>query len=127
MEPDPLAEALYEGFIERVRATGVVWGLRMEPGEWAYSDSDEYEDVEVVLFWSEESRAAAHQLDEWEVHEPTPVPLEEFLEHWLRGMQESGALVGPDWNEDFIGLEVDPAELASRLLEEADEEEDEEE
>ncbi|HEY5792191.1 MAG TPA: DUF2750 domain-containing protein [Chthoniobacterales bacterium] len=115
------AEENYEAFIARVRETGKVWGLCRDSEEWAYSESNEYEDAEVLLFWSDRERALAHQQDEWKQHRPTAIELEDFLERWLPGMDDDGALVGPDWDANFEGLEVTPEELAERLIDEGEE------
>jgi hypothetical protein len=44
--------------------------------------------------------------------------LDDFIDKWLFGMDEDGALVGPNWDADLVGLEVDPREVAERLTEE---------
>jgi Protein of unknown function (DUF2750) len=108
------SESDYRRFIERVRESGEVWGLRCEEG-WAYCVSNEFEDTDVLVFWSERAEAERHVQGDWKEHEPTAIPLDEFIDGWLRGMDEDGALVGPNWDAGLCGLEVEPREIADEL------------
>ncbi|RYD72016.1 MAG: DUF2750 domain-containing protein, partial [Verrucomicrobiaceae bacterium] len=60
--------------------------------------------------------AQNHVKGEWSGHVPTKIPLDEFIDNWLQGMDEDGLLVGPDWGESLSGLEVEPSELAEKLI-----------
>ena len=106
--------ANYQRFIEHSQETGRVWGLHSADG-WVIVDSAEFEDSEVIPFWSEENYASAHCVGEWEKFKPTPIELEDFVENWLVGMDEDGTLVGPNWNADLEGLEIEPVEIAKQL------------
>ena len=107
----------YQQFIEQVVATGSVWGLSQ--GEaWATSSSAEYEDADVILFWSDEASAAACATDDWEEYNPEAVSIEEFLENWCVGMYDDHLLAGPNWSEDLLGDEVEPLELALHVVQE---------
>lgn len=108
------SESNYRRFVERVRETEEVWGLQSKEG-WAYSESNEYEDADVLVFWSDRAYAQRHVQGEWSQHVPTPIPLDEFIDHWLRGMDEDGTLVGPNWDAGLCGLEVEPRDLAEKL------------
>ena len=44
---------------------------------------------------------------------------------WLTGMTEDGILVGPNWNDDLDGLEVEPDEVAQQLTGEGEPDDDE--
>ena len=57
-------EANYRKFIQQVADTEQVWGLS-EGDIWATSSSNEYEDTEVILFWSDAESANACAADEW--------------------------------------------------------------
>jgi hypothetical protein len=82
MIQDPVAfDYKYKLFIETVVNTGLVWGLQNEDG-WASSYSNEYEDVEVLPFWSHSAYAKACSSNDWENYKPTSIPLAEFLENW---------------------------------------------
>lgn len=106
----------YDRFIERVAETEVVWGLVSDFSGWAHCESDEDEAIEVILFWSDRADAEQHRKEEWADHVPTKIDFDEFIEAWLNGMSEDGLLAGPNWDADLNGFEVDPKELADRLL-----------
>ncbi len=101
-------------FAERVRAEGKVWGLKGEDG-WAVCSSIEFEDTDVYPFFSSESAARQLCSGEWDIYTPTSIPLEDFLADWLPGMHEDNAMVGPDWDAELEGEEVEPADLAAAL------------
>lgn len=107
-------ESNYELFVSQVLENGQIWGLKNDDG-WALCDSIEFEETDVFPFWSSERHAADHCEGEWDVYEPASLSLDEFLEDWLPGMHEDGAMVGPNWDGDLNGLEVEPRDLAERL------------
>lgn len=39
----------------------------------------------------------------------------DFLFRWLPGMSGDGVLAGPNWNQDLIGLEIDPFALRESI------------
>jgi hypothetical protein len=106
--------ANYQRFIEDILESGQVWGLQSEEG-WVVVDSTEYEESEVMPFWSDETYAKNHCVGEWADFKPVAMDLEEFVEEWLAGMAEDGILVGPNWNDDLEGVEVEPEEVAEKL------------
>lgn len=108
------SESNYRRFIEHIGQSGEVWGLRCDDG-WAYCPSNEYEDTDVLVFWSDRAYAQRHVQGDWNQHKPTPIPLNEFIDHWLEGMHEDGALVGPNWDSGLCGLEIEPLEIAQKL------------
>lgn len=118
--PDETApsEQNYDSFVQRIAETGVIWALRSEKDGWANCESNEYEDTDVILFWSDRGRAMAHIRDEWRDHTPVEVGFDDFIDAWLQGMDGDGVLAGLDWNQDLNGPEVEPKELADRLLDE---------
>ena len=116
-------DANYQRFVENIQESGEVWSLKSDDG-WVVVDSAEYEDSEVMPFWSEEAYAKDLCVGEWAHFKPEAITFEEFIEEWLAGMDEDGVLVGPNWNADLDGLEVEPIEILKLLtLDEEDEEE----
>ncbi|MGB5833665.1 MAG: DUF2750 domain-containing protein [Thiohalocapsa sp.] len=103
-----------DAFVTRALETGRVWGIKSDQG-WAICPSNEYEDASVYPFWSEEANARIHCADAWVGCVVAPIELDNFLEDWLPGMHGDDALVGPDWNADLTGLELEPMELAAAL------------
>lgn len=110
-------QANAERFVASAKETRVVWGLRSSDG-WAYCPSNDSE-TDVLLFWSERAYAARHAKEEWLSYEATSIPLDSFVDNWLRGMHEDGLLVGVNFNADLAGLELAPKELARALTGEA--------
>jgi hypothetical protein len=111
--------ANYQRFIEGALESGQVWGLQSEEG-WVVVDSTEYEESEVMPFWSDEEFARQHCVGEWAEFKPVAMDLEEFIEDWLAGMAEDGILVGPNWNEELEGLEVEPEDVVERFNDETE-------
>jgi hypothetical protein len=89
-------------FVARVRKTRSVWGLRSDTG-WAYCPSNE-SDADVFLFWSEEPYARRVVSKEWADYQATVIEFDVFIDAWLRGMHQDGALVGVNFNSDLAGL-----------------------
>lgn len=115
------AEDYGQSFIDNVKEGRTVWGLWSEATGWTSIDSDQDPDIEVILFWSQRELAEKHAQDEWRDHSLIAIPFEEFVETTLVEMNEEGVLIGPDWDEDFIGLELTPADLTARLTSESSE------
>ena len=107
-------KANYQRFIEHLQESGPVWGLHSEGG-WVVVESAEFEDSEVMPFWSEEAYAQSHCVGEWQDYKPVAIETEEFVSDWLPGLDEDGTLVGPNWNADLEGLEIEPIEIAKEI------------
>jgi hypothetical protein len=117
----------HQRFVERVVKNGEVWGLSNAEG-WCVAPSNydddgnadpDDEDVRaaVLPFWSDRAYAGRCAKEEWADYEPTPIPLEQFLENWLPLIAENGDLVGTNWNAHLIGAEVDALDLKAELEE----------
>ena len=107
-------DANYQRFVENIQESGQVWSLKSEDG-WVVVDSAEFEDSEVMPFWSEEAYARELCVGEWAHFKPERISFEEFVEDWLAGMDEDGILVGPNWNAELDGLEIEPIEILKQL------------
>jgi len=46
---------------------------------------------------------------------PTRIPLELFLERWLKGMAADGCMVGTNWNAQLCGQVVEPLDLKQEI------------
>jgi len=100
----------YALFIEEAIAMGCVWGLESEEG-WALCPAEGNSDLDVMPFWSQPEYAQAHCADEWGHYKVVPVSLEELLDEWLPGMHEDVTLIGPNWNADMVGHELEPLDV----------------
>ncbi|WKE65020.1 DUF2750 domain-containing protein [Gallaecimonas kandeliae] len=106
----------YDSFLARIQESGELWSLNSEDG-WVICDSAEFEDAEVMPFWSNKAEADRHCVDQWSDYRAERISLIDFVELWLPNLAEDDILVGPDWNEDLEGLEVEPGDIAESLLE----------
>lgn len=104
-------EQKYQDFIKQVIDTEEVWGLAHDD-TWATSSSTDYEDTEVILFWSDKAGAQACADEEWADYTPDSISLVEFLENWCVGMYGDELLAGADWGKDLAGKESEPLVLA---------------
>ena len=109
-------QAVLENFMQKLNKTTTVWGLS-DGNDWAVCPSVDYEDSIVYPFWSDKAAAKTHCVNEWAKYAPAAIALDSFIYNWLRGMNEDDILVGLDWDADLTGLEMEPLELAGRLVE----------
>ena len=110
------AKERHDRFVQRVIASGQVWGLKSADG-WVCSASagegDEHRSV--MPFWSDRAYAKQCAKEQWSHYEPTTIPLALFLERWLPGMEADECLVGTNWNADLCGYEIEPQDLKQEL------------
>ena len=112
--------ANHERFIQRVVASGEVWALEAADA-WAACESVEDSDGdgvprEVMPFWSDRAYAQRAAAGEWARFVPTPIPLDDFIDRWLKGMHADGTLAGTNWDAHNSGVEIEALELAQALL-----------
>ena len=107
-------EENYDCFIQDAIQTGCVWGIESQEG-FALCPSVDNDERDVMPLWSQPEYAQAHCKDEWENHKPVPISLEEFLDDWCPGMHEDTVLIGPNWNSDLEGDEVEPLDLVEDI------------
>ena len=101
-----------QDFIQPVLENSQVWGLKGEDG-WCICDSIEFEETDVMPFFTSKAEAAKLCNAEWQAYTPESINLEEFIEDWLPGMHEDNVMVGIQWNADLEGPELEPAEIAA--------------
>lgn len=106
----------FDLFIAQLVSEGQIWGLKSDIG-WLVCDSTEYEEGEVMPFWSTEKAAEELCIDEWQDYTPVEVSFEDFVSEWLQEFSEDGTLVGVNWNLELEGIEIDASELAEKLVE----------
>lgn len=108
-------QANLELFISETKETQLVWSLYNEDG-WISVESTEFENSEVMPFWSNKEDAAFHNVEEWADFEVTEIPPDIFVEDWLITLSEDGVLVGTNWNQQLEGKEVEASDLAKLYL-----------
>jgi len=102
----------HDQFVRRVVTSREVWGLKSAEG-WACTGStaDGNEERSVMPFWSDRAYAKRCAKDDWSDYEPTPIPLNLFLERWLTGMESDDCVVGTNWSGHLCGYEIKPKDL----------------
>lgn len=100
----------YQRFIGEALAQGCVWGLEGAEG-WALCASHRNDEVAVMPLWSQPEFAQAHAVEDWSDYKVVPIAVAELLDEWLPGMHEDLLLVGPNWDEDLQGDEMEPLDL----------------
>lgn len=103
-------------FVAQSQQTGQVWGLCQDEVNWLSMESSQFEDGEVMPFWSNEADARVHCDDEWAEFVPTAIPLNLFANEWLLTLAEDGVLLGLNWNSDLEGDELEPEAVAQRFI-----------
>ena len=102
-------------FVSESKETKLVWSIRYEEG-WLACDSTEFENSEVMPFWSSKEDAQTHNVEEWADFEVLEIPLDIFVEDWLLTLAEDGVLVGVNWNASLEGKELEPSDLAKLYI-----------
>ena len=87
-------DANFQLFIEQVRESGQVWGLRYGE-DWVVCRSAEFEDADVMPLWSAVVDARLHCGVGGADYGPEVIDLEEFLDIWINDLDEDDVLVGP--------------------------------
>lgn len=102
-------------FIKEIIEAGQAWSLASDNG-WAVSESVDYEDAEVIPFWSSAAKAEAAASDQWKGYKPEAIALAVLLEEWLPGMHYDVTLAGLNWGADRKGAESEPLALAHEII-----------
>ncbi|MGF1725583.1 DUF2750 domain-containing protein [Photobacterium nomapromontoriensis] len=105
-----------ELFVAETKETLQIWGLCNEEGGWLSVDSSEFEESEVMPFWSNQEDAVLHCVDEWAEFVAVMIPLDVFVEDWMITLAEDGVLVGLNWNAQLEGTEQEPSDVAKLYL-----------
>jgi len=103
-------------FVTETKKNQRVWGLRNNDEDWLACDSSEFENSEVMPFWSNKEDAAIHNIEEWAEFEICEIPLDVFVEDWLITLSEDGVLAGINWNQSLEGKEMEPSDLATLFI-----------
>ena len=105
----------YERFVDQANELEIVWNLKSTDG-FAICESSEFDDAQVMPFWSLEKDAKDACVDDWIIYKPNPVRIDDFIDAWLHGMDEDEMYVGINWNSELEGVEIEPVMLIEDLL-----------
>ncbi|RRS10736.1 DUF2750 domain-containing protein [Pseudoalteromonas sp. J010] len=103
-------------FIGQVKNTESVWALSSSDGGMVVVDSNQFDETDVLLLWDSEEKAQAQCRDEWSEFSPMSIDIESFLDEWVLDLKEDDALVGLNWNDDNVCIEIEPVGLARLLV-----------
>ncbi|WP_338365733.1 DUF2750 domain-containing protein [uncultured Pseudoalteromonas sp.] len=110
-------ESQLVSFVEKVRLSEQVWALGGDDGGFVVCESNQFAETDVLLLWESEEAAKAQCKEEWQEFTPVEINLDEFLDEWVEDLNEDKALVGLNWNDDQVCLEIEPVGLARALSE----------
>ncbi|MCI0569535.1 MAG: DUF2750 domain-containing protein [Myxococcaceae bacterium] len=111
------ARARYDYFVRRIADSEEVWGLFNDG--WATAANDLGD--KALPFWPERELAEVCSTAEWATYTPARIPVAEFLQKWLRGMEQEALLVAVFPTPQDKGVCVQPSKLAADLKVELDE------
>ncbi|WP_339206050.1 DUF2750 domain-containing protein [Paenibacillus sp. FSL K6-3182] len=109
------SENRFDKFVKKIIETQLVWGLKSEDG-WCVSPSNEFEETDVMPFWSERALAKQCAIEEWVHYSPHTIPLDDFANTWIPGLDNDNLLIGTNWNAHLLGKEIEPLELLACLV-----------
>jgi len=101
----------YSHFIKEVADKQEVWGLYDEG--WALAGSDEGE--ELFLIWPAKEYAALRAIDDWAHYQPSAIPLEEFMDVLVPGLEADGLLPGVFYTPSGQGVVLTFSQLLEDL------------
>lgn len=108
-----------EKFVQEVKEDGLLFYVLKDDGSAEISASHHFESEDnqpsvVIPFWSKSLLPYARQwAEDAEIEE---LSIEDFIEFWLPGMHHDQVIVGLNWDQNGIGYECQPMELADRLI-----------
>jgi hypothetical protein len=110
-----ISAAHYAAFYEEAREAGAVWTVRDAGGFPAPETST---GARAMPFWSKRSRAerVVVNASAYASFDIVAIPLADFRERWLSGLERDGLLVGVNWSgERATGYDVAPTAVQQSL------------
>jgi hypothetical protein len=92
-----------------------IWSIKDEGG---FPTSTKHDGEETIPFWSSRSRAEKiiKNVPSYLGFYPHLIPLDDFLNRWLKGLEKDGLYVGVNWSEkNAIGYDLEPREVLERI------------
>ena len=117
-------DPVFQNFIAEAKTHGVVWTLA-NGEDLLVVESVDFEDTDVMPFWSSQEAALVHCSEEWSDYKPEAIPLDVFCEGWLQEMYDDGVLIGTNWDRMSLGeviarqLQHGHDDLAAQIREQA--------
>ena len=104
----------YAHFVKRVADFEEVWGLNLDG--WAMSETDE--GVKTIPFWSHSKFAEDCAIEEWEGYKPNKIDMDEFVDDWLKNLEDQKIDIVIMMDQEGNGINVKPQRLKADLEEE---------
>ncbi|MCF1429272.1 MAG: DUF2750 domain-containing protein [Shewanella sp.] len=104
-------EARYDFMVAEIKSSEAIWTLQDTDGCVMLTTEDE----DCIPMWPSEEAARAWAVDDWQDCEPLSIPVRDFLERWVPGMEDDQLLVAAFPIEGDLGVVIPPNELESKL------------
>ncbi|MCL1095710.1 DUF2750 domain-containing protein [Shewanella kaireitica] len=104
-------ESRYDYLVEQVKEHKTLWSLQDLDGCVMLTTDDE----DCIPMWPTEEAAALWAVDDWKDCQALAIPLDEWLERWVPGMQDDDLFVAVFPVQDDLGVVIPPYELEERL------------
>ena len=104
-------EGRYDYLVEQVKEHKELWTLQDSDGCVMLTTEDE----DCIPMWPTEEAAALWAVDEWKDCQPLAIPLNEWQERWVCGMEDDDLFVAVFPVVDDLGVVIPPYELNERL------------
>lgn len=106
---------ILDAFVVKVARQGYVYALE-DSGGPALMVSGAGQGQHFLPCWSDQALAEARISGLWRDMLAIEIPLDNFLSRTLAWLRDRGALVGPEHVEGALSIELEPADLRSRLM-----------
>lgn len=106
---------ILESFVKKICEDGVVYSMESNDA-FALCGSNKFstdagEPVTVFCFWSDEILAKKCCVEDWSNFKTNEITIASFIEDWCVEIYNDSFLVGLDFDDQMIGVEVDPIDL----------------
>lgn len=105
-------EARYDYLVEQVKEQQTLWSLQDLDGCVMLTTEEE----DCIPMWPTEEAAASWAVDDWADCQTLAIPVDEWLERWVPGMQDDDLFVAVFPVQDDLGVVITPYELEERLV-----------
>jgi hypothetical protein len=105
----------YSNFFTEISRTSIVWAIRDAGGFPAPHSSG---NRRAMPFWSSQSRAekVVSTISAYEGFQVVAIPLDEFIERWVRGLIKDQFLVGINWaGSSATGYDIEPQDFERNI------------
>lgn len=104
-------EARYDYLVEQVKEHKELWTLQDHDGCVMLTTEEE----DCIPMWPSEEAAKLWAVDEWKECQPLAIPLNEWQERWVSGMEDDDLFVAVFPVVDDLGVVIPPYELNEKL------------